>query len=189
MSLLLLFNGVSAPPPIIIPPILPPPIVNPPGPVPPFPGPVKPKFAYYGGVTVPQPVGQIPLAYLIRSDTNQISALDTRSSSPIDFALYRCHTFTGEETHRNLRKRLVRVLVWGDGAINTAPGSAYMFVTADSKRSDVYAYSAQSPDPAQGLLWSQGTLSLVGRTIDVMLFLTGTGIAIREIEIQYIVVG
>jgi hypothetical protein len=153
------------------------------------PPPPPPDFVILSAATVPAPVGRLPYAYVVRGDSNQIALLDTRSSSAVDFAVLQTHPFTGEDRHRSLRKKLVRILVYGEGHIPSIPNSAYMVVTADKSRSDVYVYSAQSPDPAQNMLWSQNALALIGRTFDLTLFLTGSGIIIREIELQYTVVG
>lgn len=142
------------------------------------------------GVVVASPLGQKSLPYLIRSDDNQIAILDSNSSKPVDFAVYQCHTFTGGEPNRDARIKTVRILVFGDGQIPPEPYHAYLVVTADKSRSNVYIYSAQSADPAQGLLWSQNTLALTGRTIDVVLFIAGaTNVVIRDIQLQYIVTG
>lgn len=154
------------------------------------PSPVPTDFTKLLGVVVAAPQGMKSLPYLIRADDNQIAILDSNSSKPVDFAVYQCHTFTGGEQNRDTRKKVVRILVFGEGHIPTEPYHAYMVVTADKSRSNVYVYSAQSADPRQGLLWSQNTLALTGRTIDVVLFIAGaSGVVIRDIQLQFTIVG
>jgi len=141
-------------------------------------------FTQFNGAMVASPIGKPSLAYLVRTDNNQISVLNNKNSAGVDWSIYRCHPFTGIEQHRGSRKKIARVIVYGDGQIPTSAGSAFMVVTMDQSRTDVYPYSALSPKPLEGILWSQNTHSLVGRQIDICLFLTGP-VTIREIEVSY----
>lgn len=154
------------------------------------PPPIPTDFTKLLGVVVASPQGQKSLPYLIRADDNQIAILDSNSSQPVDFAVYQCHTFTGGEPNRDTRKKVVRILVFGEGYIPTGPYHAYMVVTVDKTRFNVYVYSAQSADPAQGLLWSQNALALAGRTIDITLFIAGaSNVVIRDVQVQFTIVG
>lgn len=151
-------------------------------------------FSTYNGAITVSPFGQQSLAYVIRDDTDQIAVIDTQTVSNVDFAVYLCHPFTGDGQHRDLRKKVVRVNVFGEGEIDPAFGSAYMVIIADQSltqtpRSDVYPYSSLSPWPPSNMLWRQNTLALEGRVFDVCLMLTGKGLKIREIELEYTIVG
>lgn len=151
-------------------------------------------FSTYNSALVVSPLGQQSVGLVVRSDTSQIAVIDTASELPQDFAVYYSHPFTGNDQHRDLRKKVVRVNVFGEGTIDPAFGSAYMIIVADQSetdipRRDVYPYSALSPWPPANMLWRQQTLALTGRTFDVCLYLTGAGIKIREVELQYTVVG
>lgn len=146
-------------------------------------------FIRYTSAVVASPVGQPTLPYVIRNDTNQIAALDTTTEGPVDFAVYYPHPVTGDAQNRSLRKKVVRIDIFGEGAINPALGSAYMIVVCDEQRSDVYPFSLASPNPAEGILWSQNTLRLEGRQIDVCLLLTGVGLKIRGFDLGHTVVG
>ncbi len=151
-------------------------------------------FATFNGMMTVSSLGQQSLGYVIRQDTNQIAVIDTNTVAETDFMVYVCHPFTGDGQHRDLRKKIVRLNVYGDGEISPAFGSAYLVIIADQSltntpRSDVYPYSSLSPWPPANMLWRQQTLGLVGRVFDVVLLLTGKGIKIREIELQYSIVG
>lgn len=136
---------------------------------------------------VVSPVNKNSLAYLVRDDINQIAVLDTITPAAVDFAVYYCHTFTGQDQHRASRKNIVKINVYGEGAIGTNLGSAYMIVVCDNSRTDVYPYSAQSPNPAIQSIWSQNVMQLQGRSLDICFLLMGSGINIREVEVQYYV--
>lgn len=142
-------------------------------------------FVGINGAVVVNTVGKHPVAYLVRRDVGQIAALDLKTPVAPDFCAMRFHTFTGEGEVRNIQKKIFRVKVFGEGTIPHTPNAAYMIVTVDSARSYVYPYSALSPLPNEGLLWSQNTHTIVGRTIDVTLYLTGVGIVIRECQVQF----
>lgn len=146
-------------------------------------------FTTYGGVVAVSALNQNALAYVVRNDIDQISVLDNQTQSPVDFAIYHCHPFTGNDQHRDLRKKIARVLVFGEGQISGDIGSAMMTVVGDSDRSDVYVYSEQSAVPSQQILWYQQTLNLQARVFDICLFLTGTGLVIREVQVEYTPVG
>lgn len=146
-------------------------------------------FTTYNQSQVVSPAGKLSLAYVIRNDQNQIAAVDTQTVGPVDFAVYYAHSFTGDEQSRSLRKKAIRINIFGEGSISPVFGSAYMVVTFDNSRTDVYPYSDQSPFPPSGILWRQNTMNTAGRAIDITLFLTGTGLIIREIQLEYTVVG
>lgn len=146
-------------------------------------------FTSYSSVVVVSALGQPSLAYVARTDTPQIAIVDTVTPAPVDFAIYYAHSFTGDDPHRDMRKKIVRVYVYGDGVISGDLGSAYMVIIADQSRPDVYLFSDQSPYPPEQMLWRQNTLNLEFRELDLCLFLTGTGLVIRELEIQYTLVG
>lgn len=145
-------------------------------------------FIGINGAVVANTVGKKPVAYLIRKDVGQIAALDLDTPAPVDFCAVRMHTFTGENEERNSKKKIFRVKVFGEGMVPNTPSAGYMIVTVDSARSYVYPWSILSPIPSEGLLWSQNTHTIVGQTIDVTLYLTGTGIVIREMQCQYVIV-
>lgn len=146
-------------------------------------------FTTYNSVVVVSPLGQNTLAYVARTDSDQIAAVDTVTPAPVDFAIYYAHSFTGQDQHRSLRKKIVRFNVYGKGEISGVFGSAYMVIVADQSRTDVYPFSDQSPYPVERMLWRQNTLALTGHVFDVCLFLTGAGIEAFELEFQYSVVG
>lgn len=143
-----------------------------------------PNFTQYNGAMVVSPIGKETFAYLVRTDSNQICVLNTGKSAGPDWSIYRCHPFTGAGQDRSARKKIVRVIVHGEGSIPVSAGSAYMVVTIDQARTDVYPFSALSPKAAEGILWQQNTHALVGRQIDICLFLMGP-VTIREIEVIY----
>lgn len=145
-------------------------------------------FTTYNSVVVVSPLGQSTLAYVARTDNNQAAVVDTVTNAPVDFAVYHAHSFTGQDAHRDVRKKISRVYVYGEGEISGVFGSAYMVVVADQSRSDVYPFSDQSPYPPEQILWRQNTLNMYGHTFDICLFLTGAGLVIREIQLEYTIV-
>lgn len=145
-------------------------------------------FTTYNSVVVVSPLGQSTLAYVARTDIDQVAVVDTVTPAPVDFAIYYAHSFTGEAPHRDMRKKIVRIYVYGEGNISGVFGSAYMVVVADQGRTDVYPFSDQSPYPPEQMLWRQNTLALMGHTFDLCLFLTGSGLVIREIQLEYTIV-
>lgn len=146
-------------------------------------------FTTYNAPFVASPAGKPSLCYIARNDINQIAVLDTVSEGPVDFAVYWCHPFTGDEQNRDSRKKSIRINVFGEGTINPALGSAYIVVICDESRSDVYPFGIGSPQPSGGILWSQLCLNTAGRQIDICLLLTGTAIKVRAAEWQYSTVG
>ena len=142
----------------------------------------------FNSVVVPSPLGKPQYAYLARNENSQISILDNATECP-GWCIYHAHTFTGNEQHRSLRKKLIRIHLFGEGTIATTANAGVMTVTADNNRQDVYIYSVLAGSAWEGILWLQNTLALTGRTFDVQIALQGTGLAIREIALEYTPVG
>lgn len=146
-------------------------------------------FTSYNSAYVVSQQGKASYAYVTRNDQNQICVLDTNTPGPVDFAIYYAHPITGEDKHRALKKKVVRINVYGEGDISTDPGMAYMIVIADQSRVDVYPYSPQSADSSQNMIWCQNLLPLTARVIDVVLLVMGSGIVFKEAGMEYSVVG
>lgn len=151
-----------------------------------------------GSVVVVTQTGQKPYAYLVKSQDNQISVLDT--STPTELSCrYTSHAYTGQAQDREQVKRILRVRVYGEGVISpdlqAVPDdrtplvpSGLMTITADGVRQDTYQYSVMASEPWNGILWLQQTMALKGRRFDIDILLKGTGIIIREVGWEYVLV-
>lgn len=151
-----------------------------------------------GSVVVVTQTGQKPYAYLVKPQDNQIAVLDT--STPCEGSCrYTSHAYTGAAQDREQVKRILRVRVYGEGVISPdlqpVPDdrtplvpSGLMTITADGVRSDTYQYSVLAADPLGEALWVQQTFPLKGRSFTVDLLLKGTGLRIREIQFEFILV-
>lgn len=143
-----------------------------------------------------QAVGQPPRALVCRNDFNQLAFLNNRASDAEVSCQYKCHTFTGAAQDREQVKRITRIKVYGDGVVTVPPPTIHpapplvgvLTVTADNLRTDTYVYSALSPDPLTGALWAQYGLGLKGRTFDITIQLTGVGIKVREVSMEYVLI-
>lgn len=149
-------------------------------------------FSTFNASVVAAPAGQQAYVLAVRNDSSQIAMIDTNAIRPVDFCRADWHVFTGDSPDRMLRKKCLRINVFGKGnlpAPASIPGNAYMIVTADDNRYDTYLYSPQAAVTAEGILWQQNTLPLVGRVFSVALFLMGSSIEIPAVGLEYSVVG
>lgn len=131
-----------------------------------------------GAVTV-SAIGKVPIAYLIRTDTNQIAVLDlnTQNVSP-DFFAYRTHPVGDREKLR----RLKRVTWYGTGQITTGQ----LWITAGNSITETYPISLDTANPTQGILCVQYTTGLKGYYFDSTILAQGVGVIINTVKYEYI---
>lgn len=156
-------------------------------------------FSTFGGAVVASPQGQPSVLYMIRNDTRQIVALDQQSIQPIE-SWVRWRQFDGNDP--TVRKRLVKVTVWGTGTLPEIGGitgdrnHCIMVVTADENHSDSYVYSVLAGhdvfdgNPSYtGYLWEQGIQGMQGRVFDIALGIRASNLQIKRVECEFTIIG
>jgi hypothetical protein len=135
------------------------------------------------------------MVILGRTDVNIVSLLDTLlPNATVNKMVYRTRPMQsdlpyhlrasmGSQEPRVGRKRVKRTKVYGEGTL----GANSTITLHYDGQSQTFPVSGQNA--AAGILISQDWQPIVGRVLDIELILYGTGIVIRDIEMDYLFVG
>lgn len=162
-------------------PVPPGPPPTPPAPPPPTPPDIP--LATYNGAVVVSTVGKPSVAFTLLSNSSQIAALDTVNANLVAGMKLLTRAYDGGNP--GVRKRFLRVNVWGTGTILTAT----MTVRVDqSTRTDTYTYGVQSVDASEGILWRQTLIPLTGYQADVLIEAQGTDLQLLRAGFELVVI-
>lgn len=155
------------------------------------------------GITITSAVvveqkGITSFAIVGRSDANLVSMIDevttgvsvanmqyrTRLLSS-DNIPYKLRSEIGSQETRTGRKMLYRVRVTGEGTVS----SGSIVATVDGRTQTFNAPFYTGDEPSGYLIVQEFLPNMIGYSIDLTLNITGTGIFLRDIEADYILVG
>ena len=149
----------------------------------------------WSACVVQQP-GLPAFALVGRLDANTVSVIDLLSTPQwvngmryvtrpmISNLPYHMRSTMGEQEPRAGRKRARRIRVYGEGTL-TAGSTITLHADGLSE-----TYPCSGADSTRGILiYQEFTPAMLGRILSMELFLNGTGIVIRDTELDYIFVG
>ena len=141
-------------------------------------------------MAVQQP-GLPGLVFVGRSDTNAIGFLDPWTpNTTVNGMVYRTRLVQSDPADpasrgqeiRALRKRIKRVIVFGSGTLSAGT----ITVTCDGKTE---SYTNAIADANQQILLRSDFVASLGRVVDVTITLSGSGVVIRDVQVEYVAVG
>jgi len=130
---------------------------------------------------------QTPYLLIARKDINQIAMLDLYTPTIMANILWYTLPIDGGPEARTWKKRFRRLRVYGEGTLDTVDAGTVTFVADLGQRQESYPVTTAYADPTQKILLLQETSpDLVGRQVEVRLKLNGTGILIREVQMEFV---
>ena len=131
---------------------------------------------------------QTPYLLVARKDIHQVSALDLYTLVPQRHVVWRTPPIDGGPEMRGVRKRFRRLRLYGEGTLSPVDAGRVTFIADRGQRTQTFTITASTADPRQRILLIQETgVNLVGRVIEVILDLNGSGLILREVQLEYTV--
>lgn len=132
--------------------------------------------------------GQTPYLLVARRDLNQVAALDLYTGVK-QRVKWQTIPLDGGPEHledRSVRKRFKRFRLYGEGTLDGAEVSTLTFIADKGQRVQVYRVTPSQSYPQEGILILQETApNLIGRQVEVLVDIVGTGLTLREIQMEY----
>ena len=129
---------------------------------------------------------QTPYLLVARKDIHQVSALDLYTPVPQRHVIWRTPPIDGGPEMRGVRKRFRRLRLYGEGTLSPVDAGRVTFIADRGQRTQTFTLSASTADPRQRILLIQETgVNLVGRVIEVVIDLNGSGLILREVQLEY----
>lgn len=142
----------------------------------------------FAGATTVTEGKQVPIAYLARSDTNQVAALNTYTASAMTDMRIKTRPFFASPQMRSTIFRAKRFFIYGTGVLDE--GGTFT-ITCDGVRTETYTIPAGSAyNPTEGVLIYQEVSPMMrGTMIELDIVLNGTGVEITNIVGEFTKVG